>query len=288
MGRAALAVGAIAATAVAVTVAAVFLGRGAGRDGADKGIGGGAGGGDGTGAVAKSDGSSASSEELLILCGGSFRPPGEKLVAAFEKAAGVRCTMSFGGSEDLLPQVKLSRQGDVFITHDPFGDFVKDAGALSRWVVVGYLAPVLVVQRGNPKDIKSVEDLARPDLRACMSDPRYSTCGEMLVALLEKKGIREAVDKNVGNAVFRTHSQICNAVKMDHRDVGVAWNGIAFNFRDSVETVPIKEKFDKEVRVLVIGLNYTKRPAAVEKFLDFAAKEGPAIFTAHGYVKGGQ
>ncbi|MCX7805989.1 MAG: substrate-binding domain-containing protein [Planctomycetota bacterium] len=288
MGRTVLTVGAIVAVAVlvAVTVTALRGERRLDRTGAEA---------EGRKSPEASDkpdkraggDTSGAPEGLLILCGGSFRPPGEKLVAAFEKATGIKCTMSFGGSEDLLPQIKLSKQGDIFITHDPFGDFVRDAGSLSRYVAVGYLVPVLVVQKGNPKNIKSVDDLTRPGLRACMTDPKYTTCGEMLVALMEKKGIREAVEKNIENAIFRTHNQVCNAVKMDHRDAGVAWNGIAFNFRDALDAIPINEKFDREVRVLVVGLNYSKRPDDVEKFLKFAEKEGAAIFREHRYVKEG-
>ena len=48
-----------------------------------------------------------SEQELVVLCGTSFGPPLEKLAALFEEQAGTKVVISFGGSEDLLPQVKM-------------------------------------------------------------------------------------------------------------------------------------------------------------------------------------
>ena len=45
-------------------------------------------------------------------------------------------------------------------------------------------------QKGNPKGLKSVEDLTQADLKVALTDPQYSTAGEMVFALLEKKGIK--------------------------------------------------------------------------------------------------
>ncbi|HIE51019.1 MAG TPA: ABC transporter substrate-binding protein, partial [Armatimonadetes bacterium] len=149
-------------------------------------------------------------QKLTILCGGSFRPPMEELVQKFEAQTGLEVELSFGQSEDLLPQVKVGRIGDLFVTHDPYLDYTRDAGALLEGVRVGYVAPVLVVRKGNPAGVKSLEDLARPGVKVAVPNPEFSTCGEMLFRLLEKKGLKEAVLQNAGGAVFRSHSEIGN------------------------------------------------------------------------------
>jgi len=220
-----------------------------------------------------------------VLCGGSFRPSMEKLAALFEQETGVKVTLVFGQSEDLLPHVRTHAQGDVLVTHDPYADYTQEAGALLRYVVVGHVAPVLVVARGNPHKVGSIEDLARPGLRVCLPNPEFSTCGEMVFGLLKKKGIADAVMENVGNALFRSHSQIGTAIKLGHRDAGVMWNGLAHNWRDALDIVPTACEYDKEVRVTVIGLSYSERQAGVEQFLDFAESRGTAVFTEFGYVK---
>ncbi len=193
--------------------------------------------------------------------------------------------LSFGQSEDLLPQVKLKAQGDLFITHDPFEQYVKDAGALTRSAVVGYVAPVVVVPKGNPKGVKGFADLARPGLRVVLPNPEYSTAGKMVEARLTAEGLKEAVHANVGNAFLRTHGDVANVIKLGTRDAGVVWNGIAHNWLDALEVVEEPYGYPETIRVTVMGLGYSKRPEAVEAFLDFAASRGQAIFGEFGYVK---
>ena len=227
----------------------------------------------------------SSGDELVILCGTSFRPPTEKLVEMFQKETGHTAVLSFGGSEELLPQVKLKAGGDLFITHDPYMDKTEEFGAMLRWVRVGYLAPCLVVPKGNPKKIEKIEDLAKPGLQVLLNNPEYTTCGEMVMALLDKKGIKDQVLANVGNAMFKHHSEIGTKLQLGFGDAGIMWNGVAHNFLDAVEVVPTPYEYDQEVRVGVIGLSFSQNQDRVEAFLKFAEQHGEKVFTEFGYVK---
>ncbi|MFQ6132113.1 MAG: substrate-binding domain-containing protein [Armatimonadota bacterium] len=222
---------------------------------------------------------------LTVLCGGSFRPPMEELVSLFEEQTGVPVQLSFGQSEDLLPTVKIGEEGDVFVTHDPYLDFTEEAGALLDSVQVGYVAPALVVRKGNPAEVRLLEDLAKPGVKVALPDPEFSTCGEMLFRLLEKKGIKEAVVANAEGAVFRSHSETGNALKLGTRDAGVMWNGTANTFRDAIDIVPTPYEYDETIRVWIMGLNYSTQQELLQEFLDFCRDQGPDVFADHGYVK---
>jgi len=224
-------------------------------------------------------------EEIDILCGTSFGPPMEKLVKMYKEETGGDAILIFGGSEDHLPKVKLKAGGDVYVTHTPYMQYTREAGALLREIPVGFLAPVLVVQKGNPKGLKRIEDLARPGLKVVLTSPEYSTCGEMVFALLEKKGIKDPVMKNVGNDLVKHHAIVGNHLQLKARDAGIMWNGVANNFRDAITIVPIPYEYDEELRVAVLGLSYTKKKEAVERFLDFIAKHGREVFAEFGYTK---
>ena len=224
-------------------------------------------------------------KKLTILCGGSFQPPMAKLLEAYKQQSDVPVELSVGQSEDLLPAVKVGKEGDVFVTHDPYMDYTKDADAYLDGVQVGYVAPVLVVRKGNPAGVKSIEDLAKPGVKVALPDPEFSTCGEMLFALLEKKGIREAVQENAGGAIFRTHSATGMALEVGKCDAGVMWNGTAYTFKDALDIVPTLYEYDETVRVWVMGLSYTKNEDLVKQFLEFVKTEGPRIFAEYGYTK---
>ncbi len=227
----------------------------------------------------------ASQGVLTILCGSSFRPPMEKLCAMYEQETGGRTELSFGGSEDHLPNVQAKAAGDIYVSHSPFQQYTTDAGAMLREVPVGFLAPVLVVQKGNPKEIKSIDDLTKPGIQVLLTNPEFSTCGEMTFALLEKKGIKDAVLKNVGNAMFKHHSEIGNKLKLGLGDAGIMWNGVANNYLDAIEVVPAPYEYDEEIKVSVMGLSYTEQPEQVQKFLDFVEANGKQVFEEFGYVK---
>ena len=230
-------------------------------------------------------GISRAAEEIEILCGTSFRPPMEELLKLYEKKTGGRAVLALGGSEDHLPKVKLKAMGDVYVTHTPYMQYTKEADALLREVQVGFLAPVLVAAKGNPKKLARFEDLARPGLRVVLPNPKYSTCGEMVFKLLEKKKIQGAVLKNVGNDLVKHHATVGNHVKLGALDAGIMWNGVAHNFRDAIDIIPLPYEYDNEIRVAAVGLSYTKRREAVQEFLDFVEKHGQRIFTEFGYVK---
>ncbi len=108
-------------------------------------------------------------KELVLLCGSSFVPPANDLCELFTSKTGVKVASTTGGSEDLLPLIKAGQKGDIFITHDPYLDYVRDAQALADHAHVGYVAPVLVVQKGNPQGLKRIEDLAKPALKVALT-----------------------------------------------------------------------------------------------------------------------
>lgn len=223
--------------------------------------------------------------ELVILCGSSFPQPMEQLYSEFTAQTSIKTVITIAGSEDFLPLVKTGQKGDILVTHDPYLDYVADANALADYVHVGFVAPVLAVQKGNPKGLTSIDDLTQPGLKVALSNPEYSTCGEMVFALLEKKGIKEAVLKNVENRLTKGHSNLGNFMKTQVVDAVVMWNGVAHTFRDSLEVVRTPYEYDEEIRVHIIGLSYSKEPESLKQFIEFARTRGPKIFAEYGYVK---
>ena len=227
----------------------------------------------------------AKQKELVVLCGSSFVKPTEQICSQFFAETGIEIVTTVAGSEDFLPHVRAGKMGDILVTHDPYLGYVRDANALADSVEVGFVAPVLAVQKGNPKGVKSIEDLTRPGLKVALTDPKYSTCGEMVFGLLAGKGIKNAVLKNVENRLTKGHSNLGNFLKTRTVDAVIMWNGVAHTFGDGLEVVRTPYEYDTEIRVHIIGLNYSKEPESLRQFIDFAREKAPAIFAEHGYVK---
>ncbi|MBE0537078.1 MAG: substrate-binding domain-containing protein [Phycisphaerae bacterium] len=224
-------------------------------------------------------------EELVVLCGSSFVKPTEHLCREFTQATGIVVATTAAGSEDFLPLIKAASKGDVLVTHDPFLQYVKDAGEYADHVQVGFVAPVLAVQKGNPRGLKKIEDLTQKDLKVGLSDPQFSTCGEMVFALLEEKGIKGAVLANVDNRLTKGHPVLGTWLKTGAVDAVIMWNGVAHTFANDLEVVKTPYEYKEEVCVHVIGLDYTEQPEALKRFIEFIRLRGPEVFTEYGYIK---
>ncbi|MFO7901640.1 MAG: substrate-binding domain-containing protein [Pirellulaceae bacterium] len=246
-----------------------------------------------TGSTAPGDGgemaeAEGETPELLLLSGSSFIKPAQQLADEFEEETGIEIVCSTGESEELLPHVKEQQKGDIFVTHDPYLDYVEEAGSLADSVHVGFVAPVVCVSKGNEElknKINKVEDILDIDMKLAMSDPEYSTCGEIVRDFFQSKGEWESLKEKVGNRFTKGHSRLGTLLKTEAVDCVIMWNGVANNFKDSNEIVPTPYEYEEEVKVHVMTLSYSDHQAELERYIQFVEDRGPEVFKAYGYVK---
>jgi len=224
----------------------------------------------------------AAENRLRVLCGTSMAKPMQKIAKEFEKTNAATVEFDLGGSETLLPKVLVSDPGDVYVCHDPFEAKVRAAGKLSSSVVPGWLCPIVVVVLDNPKKVRDWDDLVRPGLRLGIGDPRYSTCGEMFVGEARRRGLEEKLMRNVVMQA-RGHGELATAVVVGSLDAAAVWNFVAPEYQGKLEKTAIAGDYP-EVRVTVIGLAGSTRPALRDRFLEWCRRgESLAAFAEHGY-----
>ena len=230
------------------------------------------------------DQAAARQTPLRVLCGSSMAEPIQEIVRQYEPRPGA-VLVDLGGSETLLPRILAGAPADIYVCHDPFEEKIRQAGKLSASVEMGQLRPVLLVRAGNPQQVRRLEDLARPGLKLGIGDPRYSTCGEMFVDLLRKKGLYEPVMTNVVLQA-RTHAELGNGLVLGALDAAVVWNFVARLYEGKVELVKTEAEYPL-VRVTVLGLSSSANPAARDAFLQYCrTAPARAIFGKHGYGAG--
>jgi molybdate transport system substrate-binding protein len=223
-----------------------------------------------------------SSPAVRVLCGTSMAQPMKEIAEAFTQSRGTTVEFDLGGSETLLPKVLAGSVGDIYVCHDPFEAKVREAGKFSDSVVTGWLCPIVVSGVGNPKGVRGWNDLTKPGLRLGIGDPRYSTCGEMFVAELRRRGLEAKV---MGNVVMqaRTHGELAMAVTTGALDAAAVWNFVAPQYQGKLEQIPVIADCPA-VRVTVIGLSASAHPALRDEFLHWCRRpESIAVFAKHGY-----
>ena len=237
-----------------------------------------------------------SGHELRVGSGSSFRPAVEELAALFEKEYDCEVLRDYGGSGTVLLQMQQSREGDVYICHDPFAYVCEEKGIADRWHTIAYIHPVLAVRKGNPKGVKGLKDLLRQDLRLGMPHRLYSTRGRILWMILEKQGMAEALRKRKFYE-SRTHDLI-NQLKLNAVDVAVLWDAATLD-TGQFDIVPIEKKYRIEaitsptsgrtfnlehVKVTLVRLKFAKEPILAAQFARMCLSErGQAILRKHHF-----
>ncbi len=134
--------------------------------------------------------------EILYYAGGVNRVGIEKTLAEFSAREGVDITTVYNGCGILLGQIKKGGRPDVYHTCDI--SFMK--GVESRFSVPDRLSRtkiVILVDRGNPHEIRGLADLGKAGLQVGVCDENQSTLGTLTARMLRDAGLYDAVSRNV-------------------------------------------------------------------------------------------
>ncbi|MBF0361725.1 MAG: molybdate ABC transporter substrate-binding protein [Oligoflexia bacterium] len=237
-----------------------------------------------------SDAKAASSDILLVFAGAASKPPTEEIAAAFEKKTKIKVEIIFGGSGFVLSQMILAKKGDIYFPgSSDFMELAKKKGVV--WSEsekrVAYLVSAINVRKGNPKNIKSLNDLTAPGIRLAIARPDNVCVGAYAVEIIEKALSKEKIKLLKKNIVNYTESceKTATAITLNMVDAVIGWSVFKFWNPQMIETIPLKEKEIVRIAYIPIAISkYTKDKNLAQKFIDFIlSSEGKAIFKRHHY-----
>ncbi len=225
---------------------------------------------------------------MIAFVGAASVPPSREAKAAFEAAnPDIVIDMTFGGSGTLLSQMELERIGDLYMPgSDDFMDKAEARGVVrpeTRRDVV-FLIPVICVRSGNPKNIHSLADLARPGITVGLAQAGAVCLGDWSERILKAAGLEEAVKRNVITyAASCEHTQ--QLIEMGEVDAVIGWDAFEHWAPGKVDIVPIPiEYWQRPPSIPVAISTFSQHPQAAQRYIDFLlSEEGKAIFARHGY-----
>jgi len=118
-----------------------------------------------------SGGSSGSANEIKVFAAASLTAAFTELGQRYTSAnGGTKVTFNFAGSQALATQIRQAAPADVFASADTTNmDKVKDLVGTPQNFASNLLQ--IVVEKGNPKAVKGLDDLANPDLKVVLAAP---------------------------------------------------------------------------------------------------------------------
>ena len=144
-------------------------------------------------------------------------------------------------------------------------------------------ASAIVVPKGNPANIKTLSDLAKPGVRVSIS------VLDCLKGLWEDVCGRQKLLAGVGrNVTFRANGciAIVEAVAQKKVDAAIGWTAFRDLDPDGIEVVPLPAEQVVERGTGVGMLSFCRQEAPVRKFMDFlTTPKARNCYYSHGWVK---
>lgn len=210
--------------------------------------------------------------ELVLYCGGVNRNAVDKTLREFEKREGVVIKEQYGGCGTLVTGINSiaggdSKKGmpDAFMTCDvSYMDKVQNHFEMP--MDVSSTNVVMLVRKGNPKQIVSLPDLAKPDIAIGTTNPKMSTLGDISWQLFESAGIKDKVEsqKSVMVLTPTAHELIMQMTGHDKLDVALVYEANCQNLSDQFELVPIDHERARAIQNIATARE-TRYPALARR-----------------------
>jgi ABC-type molybdate transport system substrate-binding protein len=176
--------------------------------------------------------------ELTLYAGSMLRPAIEDTIAGFERREGVKVTRVYNGCGILVAQMKAGEVPDAYFACDTeFMNQVKDIFPSPESVSQNEL--VILVQKGNPHGIKTLEDLSQPGLRVGIGHEKQCAMGWITQRTFEESGLRTEVMKNVV-VQTPTGDMLVNQMRSGSLDAAVAYLSNAAGAAEFLDAIRIQ------------------------------------------------
>ncbi len=209
-----------------------------------------------------------------------------QIAERFEAEAGCRVDIQFACRRGIYEVAKRNADGDLIVSsrRAVLSQLRKDGLAAGPIVPIGELIPVIEVDKGNPKKIWTLADLARPNVGVAL--PAEPDClAEAVRSLLARNRLARMVARRV---VRRTegHHETAASVLDEGVDATILWLwALRALDSDQVQAVTIPAAQNRIEPVEAMPLITGQNRAAAQRFLKYLqGPEAQSILADAGLV----
>jgi molybdate transport system substrate-binding protein len=226
-------------------------------------------------------------KSITVFAGSASKPALEEAAGVFEEETGIEVILNFSGSGTMLSQMKISRSGDLYIPGSPDYMAMAEADGFvdpDSIAIVSYLVPAILVQRGNPGNIRTLNDLAKPGIEIGIGNPEAVCVGLYAYEILEYNNLIAEIKLNIV-----THAESCSRtatlVALNSVDAIIGWR-VFSEWHDTVDVVLLEEEQIPRLSYIPAAIStYARDKESAADFIDFLlSPAGQAVFKNHGYL----
>jgi molybdate transport system substrate-binding protein len=228
------------------------------------------------------------SVSLTAFVGAASKPAMDEAVKIFEAKTGIKVQCIYGGSGTILAQMELAKFGDLYMPASP--DYISQAEEhgiidINTVKIISYLIPVIAVQKGNPKNIKSLSDLAQPRIKVGIGNPEAVCVGLYSIELLDYNGLLVDVSKNIITQA-ENGEKTATLLSLKAVDAVIGWHVFHDWDPDNIDVVYLEpEQVPRIAFFPAVISTFCHDLQNTQRFIDFlVSKEGQDIFSKWGYI----
>jgi molybdate transport system substrate-binding protein len=222
------------------------------------------------------------SGEITVFAAASLTTSFKDAGAAFETAhSGVKVRFNFGGSSTLVQQILQGAPADVFASADASNMKKLTEANITAATPITFATNKLqiIVAKGNPRNIRTVADLANTKLIVVSSGPEVPI-GKYTQQVFDKAGIT-VTPKSLEPDV----KAIVNKVTIGEADAGIVYATDVLAAAGKAEGVVIPDDINVTATYPISVVKDAKNPTTAAAFVTFVASdEGRAILSKYGFT----
>ena len=227
----------------------------------------------------------ASETSLVVYCAAGLKVPVEKAAREYEEAYGVEVQLQYGGSNTLLASIQLSDRADLFLpAEDAYVETAREKGLVAEVLPLARMRPVLAVKQGNPKGVRSIDDIIVRKLRVAQANPEAAAVGRLVAEVLTRSGQWKPLAPCIV-VTKPTVTDVAGDIVVGSVDAGFVWD-VSIAQVPGLEVVPEPALAKASALVSACVVRSCKQPTAALHFARYLAArdKGLPAFAASGFA----
>jgi molybdate transport system substrate-binding protein len=235
-----------------------------------------------SGGTASAAGSAKPTGTLVVFAAASLNAAFDKISVQFEKAnPGVTVKFNYAGSSSLVTSIKQGAPADVFASANTSNMTAVTDASLAGGTpqVFARNDAEIMVEAGNPKSIKSINDLSNSAIKVVLCAPAVP-CGSLAQQIFKKANITVKPVSEEASV-----SGVVTKVSLGEADAGLVYVTDVKAGGDKIEGVAIPSAQNVIADYPIVRLKDASNATAADAFISYVmSPAGQEVLASYGFL----
>jgi molybdate transport system substrate-binding protein len=229
-----------------------------------------------SGSCGATNDSAANNQPLVIYCAASNKTVLEAIRKDYDAEYKTPVQIQYGPSQTLLASIEVSKSGDLYLpADDSYLTMANDRKLIAEQFPLASMRAVVAVAKGNPKQIKTFDDLLKPEMRVAQANPESAAIGKLTKQTLTKAGKWDALHERT-TVYTTTVNEVANNVKVGAVDAGIVFDAVLADY-DSLEAVTLAELEPVVANIAAAVLKSSPNPTRALHFARYLSADDKGL-----------